>query len=68
MPPFNIGYTLDSAVRDINDLVQRGMLIKEPGGGRCTAMYCILRGANDICIYSISKSNLTLLSAFPSIH
>ncbi len=27
----------DSAVRDINDLVQRGILMKEPGGGRSTS-------------------------------
>jgi Fic family protein len=26
----------DSAVRDINDLLQRGILVKEPGGGRST--------------------------------
>jgi Fic family protein len=27
----------DSAVRDINDLLQRGILAKEPGGGRSTS-------------------------------
>ena len=27
----------DSALRDINDLVQRGILVKEPGGGRSTS-------------------------------
>jgi Fic family protein len=27
----------DSAVRDINDLVQRGVLVKEPGGGTSTS-------------------------------
>ncbi|HTR31395.1 MAG TPA: Fic family protein [Puia sp.] len=27
----------DSAVRDINDLLQRGVLVKEPGGGRSTS-------------------------------
>jgi len=27
----------DSAVRDINDLLQRGILLKEPGGGRSTS-------------------------------
>lgn len=27
----------DTALRDINDLVQRGILVKEPGGGRSTS-------------------------------
>lgn len=26
----------DSAVRDINDLLERGVLVREPGGGRST--------------------------------
>ena len=27
----------DTALRDITDLVQRGILVKEPGGGRSTS-------------------------------
>jgi Fic family protein len=32
----------DSAGRDINDLVERGMLVKEPGGGRSTSYALVL--------------------------
>ena len=34
----------DSAVRDINDLVQRGILVKEVGGGRSTSYVLVLQG------------------------
>jgi Fic family protein len=33
----------DSAVRDINDLLQRGILAKEPGGGRSTSYLLALQ-------------------------
>lgn len=32
----------DTALRDINDLVQRGILVKEPGGGRSTSYSLVL--------------------------
>jgi hypothetical protein len=31
------GRTGDPALRDIDDLVKRGVLVKEPGGGRSTS-------------------------------
>jgi Fic family protein len=33
----------DTALRDISDLVQRGILVKEPGGGRSTSYSLVLR-------------------------
>lgn len=35
----------DTALRDITDLVQRGILVKEPGGGRSTSYSLAMTGA-----------------------
>jgi Fic family protein len=35
----------DTALRDINDLVQRGILVREPGGGRSTSYALAMTGA-----------------------
>jgi Fic family protein len=40
----------DTALRDINDLIERGILVKEPGGGRGTSYALIEQGHGDFTL------------------